>query len=524
MLLLLRDARGLVFRPWSRVAMARAERANRLEVVDDSGRPAFRPGPLEALDHPPLLRVDAATLVHPDHARPDGDGHLLVAGWRIPGRLPPAPPPAEDPDPLVPGVGVPASQVLYLRAHKPRSTWVTDRGDIPVGNGRNGMPLTGRAAARLHPGLVPAGKLYHVNPARLSSLVRTVRPAGFRLAFDDGSSLRLTWKSGRVLAAGLGLESPDELPGETPLQQDLLRVGVRRWPLDLRTAPAAFLRAEFPDAAERLVADLAFETLDARARADATFRGDSHRAWHYFTSAPCLYRAGLLDPTIPSADAFAMATPDEEVVPSTARPLSKEAAFRLMCRVLADLVRAGHFTFRDLGFRNLHPEYLLVGASRPEVVLLVEKTSLLDSARVAHAELGVTVLVSGGVPTMVATGFLHEALRALGVREIRIASYCDHDPVGWDMPLVLADQARAYGLATLGVDRLVTPDRFTDEEIRRLAIPIQTTNPAYRGRLRRWLAQSGGTHGRPLALLANHLPLERVLQALRVCLRGGPES
>jgi hypothetical protein len=87
------------------------------------------------------------------------------------------------------------------------------------------------------------------------------------------------------------------------------------------------------------------------------FRGDSHRAWHYFTSAPTLYRAGLLDPTRPAPDRFAMEMP-EEALPSdwcSAAPLDKAGAWELMCLVLADLVRLRHFTFRDLGFRNLHP-------------------------------------------------------------------------------------------------------------------------------------------------------------------------
>lgn len=522
-LLLLRDSAGLVFRPPGRIAMVRPEREGRLEVVDDQGRPAFRPGALEDLDRPPLVRVAPDALVNPAHAVPDGEGFLAVAGWRVPGRLPPPAPAQPEPDPLLPEVGVRASEVLYLRACKPRSSWVTDEGEKPVGNGRSGVPLTGRQAAALHPGLVPAGKLYHVNPRRLASLLRTVRPAGFRLTFDDGRTLPLTWKSARVLTRNLGLPSPDDLPGETPLQRDLLLRGVRRWPSDLVAAPSAFLRQEFAGSPERLIANLAFETLEARARGDARFRGDSHRSWYYSTSAPCLYRAGLLDPTAPSPPRFAMDLPDEEPPPtwSTETPLDKAGAWRLTCLVLADLVRLRHFCFRDLGFRNLHPELLLVGRTRPEVVVLVEKVSLLETARALHETLGVTVLVTGGVPPMVATEFLAEALLALGIREILLVSFCDHDPVGWDMPVVLSRQAGRYDVATAALHRLVTPDRFTPEEIQRLARPIAAPNARYRSRIARWIRESGGTNGQAMALLANHLPVERLLEALRQILAPG---
>ena len=208
----------------------------------------------------------------------------------------------------------------------------------------------------------------------------------------------------------------------------------------------------------------------------------------------------------------------EEALPSdwcSAAPLDKAGAWELMCLVLADLVRLRHFTFRDLGFRNLHPELVLPGRTRPEVVVLVEKASMLETARALHETLGVTAVVSAGVPTLVGSEFMAASLADRGVREIRTASVCDHDPVGWDMPLVLSRHAERYDLATAGIHRLVTPERFTPDEIRRLARPLRTTNAAYRTRIARWVRESGGTGGKALALHANHLPLERLIEGMR---------
>jgi hypothetical protein len=163
----------------------------------------------------------------------------------------------------------------------------------------------------------------------------------------------------------------------------------------------------------------------------------------------------------------------------------------------------------------LHPELVLPGRTRPEVVVLVEKASMLETARALHETLGVTAVVSAGVPTLVGSEFMAASLADRGVREIRIASVCDHDPVGWDMPLVLSRHAERYDLATAGIHRLVTPERFTPDEIRRLARPLRTTNAAYRTRIARWVRESGGTGGKALALHANHLPLERLIEGMR---------
>ena len=118
---------------------------------------------------------------------------------------------------------------------------------------------------------------------------------------------------------------------------------------------------------------------------------------------------------------------------------------------------------------------------------------------------------------MIGSEQLAEDLLARGVQEVRIASFCDYDVVGWDMPVVQARHLARYGVATRDVARLVTPGRFTEDELRRLSIPLDTTeNPAYLARLARFMSQTGGIAGQPRGIQADHLlPVDRVVAAFQ---------
>lgn len=481
--LIMADRLGLEFAPLHSVVMIRQEFEGRLEVLTSDGRLAHRPGPLRSM--PPLVRV-GDVLVNP-HAVPP-------PGWEVP---PATGPPLVVEDPWLEKLGVRASEVLYLRARRaPRSTWHTDRGELPAGAHENGAVL-----ARWHPDLRSAGRNYYLNPMRMRSLRRVAGRRFFVVIFDDGSELELTEPAGAALARSLGLEDPDELPGETEKQRALRRLGIRRWPVRLSEASGAFLVSEFGLDPERLVANLLAQTVESRRRGEAISDGRTHRGYYYTPVRPALQRSGCML---------------LELYPKKPRvPLEAQAAYSLMCTVCTHVVgEARLFTYRDLGFRALHPEYRLVGARHPEVLLFVEKETLLDRARTVCRERGVSGFISGGLPPLIGAEDLAGRLLAGGIDEVLIASLCDFDPVGYDLPQIHADHLARYGVGCRDILRLVTPDRFSAEERRRLAVPIRTGGPPnWRARVRGWLERTGGVEGRALALHADHLSADRVLAA-----------
>lgn len=505
-MLVLTSGDGLLFWPRSQVAMVRQEWHGRLEALFADGRLAHRPGPLSAVEGPPFVRLGPDTLVNPGLAAQRAGAVDLVDGWSVPGELgelPPAPPAPRDP--LLPGTRIRASSILYLAARRGGApVWVTARGERQA-DSRRELPQL----AAQHPDLRPAGYEYFVNPRRMRRLARQEgQPV---LEFDEGSTLRLTETALRSLLHALGLEDLDRVGGETQEQLHLRRLRVRRWPQRLFLAPQEFLRRHFFGSPERLIADMVMQTFDDLGVGESVPDGQDHRAYFYLPVRPTLQRAGHM-----------VEAPVEIMLPRKfpADPLTEDEAWGLMCRVMTDMVKNRVVDYRSLGFRNRKPEYTLLGRTRPDVVVLVEKESLLDYARQLTEIEGVTSWISGGVPPLVGSEFLAQALQDAGVRTIIIVSYCDHDVVGYDMPGALSEQLDRFGVATSGIRRMITPDRFTPEEIRRLGVPIRTTGPPnYVARVERWMRETGGTLGEPLALHANALqPFDRVLEALRAVL------
>ncbi|MGE0495496.1 MAG: hypothetical protein AB7S38_40195 [Vulcanimicrobiota bacterium] len=484
--LVLSDRQGLVFMPMERVAMVRPE-WDRFEVLSAD----------EVLGHSPLppslpwLAEVGEALVNLSFARPEGDGWQLPGGWLVTGEVTGGARPPEWEDPWLEKVGVRASEVLYLTARRaPDSTWMTVRGERPAGAHENGAAL-----ARWHPDLVRAGRNHYINPRRARFLRRVDGRRAFRLTFDEGSALELSEPAAAKLALALGIEDPDELPGQ---RDALMRwFGMRRWPLRLAEAKAAFLTSEFAGDPERLVANLLMQTVEGRRRGEALRDGDHHRGYYYFPVRPAFQRAGYMVNFYPKKPRV---------------PLESDEAYGLMCTVCTRLVEGGLFGYRELGFKAAHPEYRLVGRTRPEVVLFVEKETLLSQALGLHEERGVSVFVSGGLPPLIGAEYF---AAELGLDEVVLVSYCDFDVVGFDLPLIHADHLARYGVRVREVRRMVQPDLFTAEEIALLAVPIETEGPPnWRARVERWLRETGGVDGQALAIHADHLqPFSRVVEA-----------
>lgn len=462
-MLALEDFEGLLFAPLHEVASIAPEWRDRWRVVLHDGTVAHCPR--------------AEPFLNPAHLQRVGDHWRDPAGFLYPyAPLPPAPQPP--PDPLIPDLPCSPGQVRFLkRKGKNKCIWVTDVGDFA-----HNAPA--EQVAPLHPGLIRYGGYHYLNRDR----VRRIRHGemSFELIFDDGSvgdSFQRIYE--QKFAAQLGFPNLYHLE---PFTHAYHGYRLRDYPVELFRASAEQLQAWFPDA-RLLIANLIYQALRFRQPG----YGDSHRGFYYVPVYSTISRAGFLSKS--DAD---------------------DPFWRLYLRLLEELIGACRlFTYRQLGFAD--PEVGTIGQQRPDVLLVVEKESLRTTAQHVVSEFGTSMVVTGGAPSLLEMEYL--AARLKPYEPIRLIFYVDYDPPGWTNADATGHHLQRYGVALQSQSVfLVTADRFTEEELQLFALPCSSLG-ASAELTRQWVKRSGGVHGKPLGIHANHLyPPERVLAAMKEAL------
>ena len=144
---------------------------------------------------------------------------------------------------------------------------------------------------------------------------------------------------------------------------------------------------------------------------------------------------------------------------------------------------------------------------------MCEKTGLAPTVRRLATRFGVSFLVFHGQPSLVATEFLVKALRPRVRGDLHVVTLVDYDYSGHIIAEAFVAQLARFGLPTASLDHMVTPDRFTEAELRLYAHPITATRQQAT-KLRHWVKRTGGIHGKPRGIYSDHLqPYERVEHA-----------
>lgn len=481
------DRHGLVLWPLHEVAMLRAEYQGRLEVLHASGALAHTTGPATARG--PLVQVDATTAVNPELAEQEGDQILLPGGWRIPGNLSrtEARPPLPEERPLGPDGPLP-SQVLYFQWRYGHGTWVT-------ATGRHPWPGTRQEAEAAHGGLL------RLDSRSLNvAAVRAVRD-GPRVVFADGTGFKLRLEPARRLAAHLGLRILAEAGEQSATHRSLFQLGLRDWPTELLHTEDAWLQEEFRQDLTRLLANLLWQLYRLRSGGADDDYGRDHRGIFYDPVILVVTRAGLL----------AAWASDLGAEPLGLSP--KDRIWVAMLKVLDRLVMDERlFTFRELGFDSARPDLRHAGDRHPAIVLLAEKGTVRRAVVAVGRRFGVSWLILGGQPSSFGTELFAELLDPLRKgMSILVVALVDFDPAGWIIVEAFCRQAERFGLRVEGVRYLVRPERFTPQELQRIALPLEAEGPGGETLNRRWMDKSGGVNGEARRIFADSLsPIARV--------------
>lgn len=389
------------------------------------------------------------------------------------------PPTAQPDDPRLP---CRAQQVLFLEERDDSGVWHLEDGN-EVCSG-----VTFSEAAAQHRGLLPISRRFSLNYNRIRSSYSTGAPT---LCMDSGHEFRIPLNYyGRQLKERMGLSSLSELG---PDSQGLRKFEIRDVPYEIARASGERLRSDFAGPIA-LIANVIWQVYCGLYTYNRTFSG-----FFYMPLQAILYRAGYLTRA--------------QVRAAWRSDAAKDRLYKTFCNTVTEMVRECRlFTYRELGFRDEFPDHRLLGDRQPQRILLVEKGDRLgEHARRLQQETGMTLMLLQGMPSLLACEYFVLALRQIYTGPVEIYFYGDFDEAGWDIGPAFIKQLRFYGIECIRLERLVLPLVFSPEEQALYSRPLVPTSPREKGRLERFVRESGGVQGQARGIHANWLqPFERV--------------
>lgn len=461
-MLLSEDPEGLRLWPKHQVAALSPAYPGRWRVVGADGSLSYLPhappeGPWVRLGdswvYPPLLRREGEIWIDPagfDH----GGGDL-------------------------PELAVPAADPRWAleQSEEQGPGWQTDQGFEAI----DGSLEEAAAAA---PGLVRAREGAWVVLSRIRRLVpdrgRVV------LVMDQGQRRVVTEEYLPELAAALG---QDDFHHLHPYRAALFQLELREFPRELSSAPAEYLRRHFAHP-RPLIANFLWQALHYRERGLDMGYGTTHDEFFYLPLSAALSRTGFM---------------------RKLDPLSKAKAELYFHRIVAEMVGEERlFTFEQLGFEDSFENRREIGAVHPRVVLLVEKSGLAARARTLAQRYGISMVETGGVPSLIEVEYFLKALGGEG--PMVVIAYVDWDPGGYWAAHTLIHQCQRYEVACAGGPHfLVRPEAFSDEELELYSRGLDEGD----SRVSNWVAATGGIGGRPRGIHCEWLrPFARVEEAM----------
>ncbi|PKL80681.1 MAG: hypothetical protein CVV27_00130 [Candidatus Melainabacteria bacterium HGW-Melainabacteria-1] len=197
--------------------------------------------------------------------------------------------------------------------------------------------------------------------------------------------------------------------------------------------------------------------------------------------------------------------------------LQGEKHYAIMLGMFQRLVtRYKLFKFREFDFSDQGEQFYNPGDRQPQIVLLSEKTGHYRRLQALQKEFGVSIIGLGGMPSILTSEYfadaLGQAIRNAPDRhksaKIHLISITDYNPSGAIILKSFVTQLAHQGIKRLAsVQSLLTPSRFSAEELQAVTEPLPMKTKADRTKAERWLAAGGGVNGQPLGIESEALIL-----------------
>jgi hypothetical protein len=190
--------------------------------------------------------------------------------------------------------------------------------------------------------------------------------------------------------------------------------------------------------------------------------------------------------------------------------LGKSNAYDAMTKLFSEMVCEHRlFRYEDFDFTDENWENRRIGTTRPNVLVFSEKSGWVRVLREYHEKYGVSTMALGGFPSTLSSEYTaRDILKELNPEQsVHLIGIVDYDYSGDLIAHSFKNQLQMMGLSIAGMELLIKPSHFSEEELSWFSFPLPKREPT---KLRNWLEKTGGIGGKALGLESEAMPLDRL--------------
>lgn len=221
---------------------------------------------------------------------------------------------------------------------------------------------------------------------------------------------------------------------------------------------------------------------------------------------------------------------------SKAVKINSQSQYPIMIDVFKTLIIQHRlFKYKDFGFIDEGQNFYRLGQTHPHIILISEKTGHFKKLERLQQEFGITIVSTGGMPSILTTEYLADELEEVLVNlpipsddgfdywpyydpvkgfksvanPIHLITLVDFNPSGAIIAKTFHNQLQHEGLENIAsFQHILTPAVFTEDEIPHVTDQIPLKTKADKTKARKWIAAGGGVNGQALGIETEALILD----------------
>ena len=193
-------------------------------------------------------------------------------------------------------------------------------------------------------------------------------------------------------------------------------------------------------------------------------------------------------------------------------PINSITQYQTMIDVFKKLVITHQlFKYKDFGFVDQGQHFYNLGKDYPHIIFLGEKTGHYRKLVRIQEEYGVTIIASGGMPSVLTSEYFVDELEKvidIKTQSVYLITIVDYNPAGAILVKSFHQQLKRQGVEIAGLFHILIPEHFTPDELTLIADEIPMKTQADRTKALNWIKAGGGINGQPKGIETEALILD----------------